>query len=218
MCLVKKKVELNFKNVFLNPHGNGTHTECLGHITTNAFTINKCLQNFHFIAQLVSIFPEKLENGDTIISEKQIKAITFNPEAKALIIRTLPNENDKKNRDWSGANHTYIHHLAMQHLVENGIEHFLIDSPSVDREDDAGKLLAHKCFWGILNENTQERGAVTLVEGIDIVRKNCTITEMVFVPDAVNDGIYLMNIQIISLEMDASPSKILLFDTIDIKH
>ena len=24
---------VNFRNIFFNPHGHGTHTECLGHIT-----------------------------------------------------------------------------------------------------------------------------------------------------------------------------------------
>lgn len=205
---------LNFKNVFLNPHGNGTHTECLGHITENDFTINECLKKFHHLAQLVSITPEVLENGDTIISEKQVQALHFDKDAKAIIIRTLPNAEDKTTRDWSGKNHTYIHHLAMKHLVENGFEHFLIDSPSVDREDDAGKLLAHKTFWGLLNDKTQERGAVKVDKTYSLERKNCTITEMVYVPNEIKDDLYLMNIQIISLEMDASPSKILLFESV----
>ncbi|MFT4645336.1 MAG: arylformamidase [Planctomycetota bacterium] len=203
---------LNFKNVFLNPHGNGTHTECLGHITENEFTINQCLKEFHHLAQVVSITPETLENGDTVISEKQVKAIDFHKDAKAIIIRTLPNSEDKNSRDWSGANHTYIHHLAMKHMVDSGIEHFMIDSPSVDREDDNGMLLAHKTFWGLLNEKTQVKGAVKVDDSYSLERKNCTITEMIFVPNEIKDDLYLMNIQIISLEMDASPSKILLFE------
>jgi len=202
---------LNFKNIFLNPHGNGTHTECLGHITENNFTINECLKEFHHLAQLVTIKPETLENGDTIITEKQIKQLSFNKNAKAIIIRTLPNDDDKLSKDWSGANHTYIHHLAMKILVENDFEHFLIDSPSVDKEDDNGKLLAHKTFWGLLNDSTQKRGAVHVDDSYSLERKNCTITEMVYIPNEVKDDLYLMNIQIISLEMDASPSKILLF-------
>ena len=203
---------LNFKNIFLNPHGNGTHTECLGHITENEFTINQCLKKFHHLAQVISITPEILKNGDTIISEKQMKELNFHQEAKAIIIRTLPNREDKIVRDWSGTNHTYIHHLAMQFLVKNGFEHFMIDSPSVDKEDDNGKLLSHKIFWGLLNEKTQAKGAVKVDDSYSLDRKNSTITEMIYVPNEIKDDLYLLNIQIISLEMDASPSKILLFE------
>ena len=41
---VKKGAPVNFFNVFINPHGNGTHTECVGHIIEEPVTINKsCL-------------------------------------------------------------------------------------------------------------------------------------------------------------------------------
>ncbi len=30
----------NFNNIFFNPHGHGTHTECLGHITREFYSIN----------------------------------------------------------------------------------------------------------------------------------------------------------------------------------
>ena len=43
---------LNFKNVFLNPHGNGTHTECLGHITEEIYSINKTLTEYFFNAKI----------------------------------------------------------------------------------------------------------------------------------------------------------------------
>jgi hypothetical protein len=39
-----------------------------------------------------------------------------------------------------------------------------------------------------------------------------TITEMIFVPDEVHDGIYLANIQIPQFMADAAPSRILLFE------
>jgi kynurenine formamidase len=34
-------------------------------------------------------------------------------------------------------------------LHESGIKHLLIDLPSVDKEKDEGKLLAHKAFWNV---------------------------------------------------------------------
>ena len=64
---------VNFKNIFLNPHGNGTHTECVGHITAEKFTVNQCLKNFFFMAELVSVVPVQTENGDTLILREQIE-------------------------------------------------------------------------------------------------------------------------------------------------
>lgn len=38
----------NFNNIFFNPHGHGTHTECLGHITKDFYSVNKALKQFFF--------------------------------------------------------------------------------------------------------------------------------------------------------------------------
>lgn len=187
---------LNFKNIHINPHGSGTHTECVGHISKEPFYIKDCLKEFHFHAQLVTILPEINSIGDSVITLNQIKNVKLTKGIRAIIIRTLPNDTTKKTRNWSGTNPAYIHHEAMAHLVKNGIDHFLIDTPSVDREEDDGKLLAHKTFWNYPS---------------DEIRKDCTITEMVFVDNAIEDGNYLMNIQIAPLLMDASPSNIILY-------
>ena len=39
---VSEGASTNFNNIFFNPHGHGTHTECLGHITRDFYSINKC--------------------------------------------------------------------------------------------------------------------------------------------------------------------------------
>ena len=52
------KSSTNFNNIFFNPHGHGTHTECLGHITRDFYSINQCLKQFFFTAELVSVQPE----------------------------------------------------------------------------------------------------------------------------------------------------------------
>jgi kynurenine formamidase len=187
---------VNFKNIQINPHGNGTHTECVGHIAKEVFTINQCLKEFHFFSKLVSIFPQKMDNGDRVITKSQLMEVLEKNSCKALIIKTMPNDNFKKTTNYSGANPPYLHHEAVSYLVECGVEHLLVDLPSVDREEDEGKLLAHKAFW-LYPENT---------------RSNCTITELIYVPNEVKDGFYFLNIQIASFEMDASPSKILLFN------
>ena len=186
---------VNFMNVRINPHGNGTHTECVGHIAKESFTINQCLQQFHFTAKLISLYPQQNENGDRIIEKEQIQDCFKVGETDALIIRTLPNDDRKLRMNYSGSNPPYVRHDAIKYMVDSGVQHLLIDLPSVDREEDEGQLLAHKAFWEYPN-NTQS---------------NRTITELIYVPEYVRDGYYLLNIQIASFELDVSPSKPILF-------
>ncbi len=86
-------------------------------------------------------------------------------------------------------------------IRESEIQHLLIDLPSVDREHDEGKLLAHKAFWNVMDTHNLNSDA----------RFEATITEMIFVPNEIHDGNYLLNIQIASFENDASPSKPILY-------
>ncbi len=181
---------VNFRNIFFNPHGHGTHTECVGHISKEPYTINQCLKQFFCYAKLVTINPYNV-NGDSVITLEQIKKVWNNTEADAIIIRTLPNSDQKLTKQYSNTNPTYIHHEAMQYLVDNGVEHFLIDMPSVDRENDEGKLLAHHVFWNY-PENPQIKR---------------TITEMIYVENSIVDDYYILQFQIASFENDASPSK-----------
>lgn len=196
----------NFNNIFFNPHGHGTHTECLGHITREFYSINQCLKQFFFTAELISITPEKI-NDDFVITLECISTaldVTFKlgiPK-EALIIRTLPNFDEKKHKNYSHTNPPYLSEEAAIFIREIGIKHLLIDLPSVDREEDEGKLLAHKAFWNVKN--------VTNLN--DDARLDCTITEMTFVPNEIPDGSYILNIQIASFENDASPSKPILFE------
>ena len=103
--------------------------------------------------------------------------------------------------DYSGTNPPYLSSEAMKFLVEHGVQHLLIDTPSVDREEDDGILAAHHIFWGLdADGNT-----------LDESRNKATITELIYVPDEVKDGWYLLNLQIAPLELDASPSKPILY-------
>lgn len=195
----------NFNNIFFNPHGHGTHTECLGHITRDFYSINQCLKQFFFTAELVSITPENI-NGDLVITKNQIetslqKNSTDAETSPALIIRTLPNSESKKHKNYSKTNPPYLSEEAAIYILEIGIQHLLIDLPSVDREEDEGKLLAHKAFWNVKDVNNLN----------DDARLNCTITEMIFVEDTIQDGSYILNLQIASFENDASPSKPILY-------
>lgn len=192
---------VNFKNVQINPHGNGTHTECVGHISKENVTINSVLKTFHHIAKVISIYPQLQDNQDKVITKQQIEDSLGDEIPEAIIIRTLPNGVEKTKRIYSGNNPPYIHHLAIQFMIDRGVKHLLIDLPSVDREEDGGKLLAHKAFWEYPSKIDMEK----------------TISEMIFVDNAISDGLYLLNLQISSFELDASPSKPVLYKIIEKK-
>lgn len=200
------KSSTNFNNIFFNPHGHGTHTECLGHITREFYSINQALKQFFFFAKLITVEPESI-GEDLVITKDQISACLNGIKPEAIIIRTLPNEKEKKSRKYSNTNPPYLSEDAAIFIRESEIQHLLIDLPSVDREHDEGKLLAHKAFWNVTNTETLN----------DDARLNATITEMIYVPDEITDGDYILNLQIASFENDASPSKPILYKIADFR-
>jgi arylformamidase len=191
---VNKGGSVNFRDIIFNPHGHGTHTECVGHISKENYTINQCLKKFIFTAELITVQTVNSPEGDYITAE-ELKNKIQHKNIEAIIIRTLPNDDSKLSRKYSNTNPPYLHHDAAAYIVELGIKHLLIDLPSVDPENDGGKLLAHHSFWQY-PENT---------------RTDATITELIYVPDFIKDGKYILNIQIAPFENDASPSKPVLY-------
>ena len=194
------KSATNFNNIFFNPHAHGTHTECLGHITRDFYSINQCLKQFFFTAALISIEPKSV-GEDLIITKEQIEIALGTTTPQAVIIRTLPNLATKKHLNYSNTNPPYLEEAAAIFIREKGIQHLLIDLPSVDREHDEGKLVAHKAFWNVKDINQVN----------DDARFNSTITELIYVDEKVTDGSYILNLQFASFENDASPSKPILF-------
>lgn len=197
---VKNGATTNFNTIFFNPHGHGTHTECLGHITRDFYSVNQQLKNFFFTAKLISITPQ-IVGDDAVITLAQIENALGNATPEALVIRTLPNEDDKKSKNYSHTNPPYLDEKAAHFIRNKAIQHLLIDLPSVDKEKDEGKLLAHKAFWNVKNVETLNADA----------RFDATLTELIFVPNNIPDGDYLLNLQFASFENDASPSKPILY-------
>ena len=185
---------VNFRNISFNPHGHGTHTECLGHITEEIYSVNQHITQFFFIAELISFSPENI-NGDEVITLNQFKQKAQNPSAEAVIFRTLPNSDEKLHRQYSNSNPPFIEEALAGHLCQYGVKHLLIDTPSVDKEVDGGKLLAHHAFWDVPNHP----------------RFDCSITELIYVPSSIPDGTYLLQLGFASFENDASPSKPVLY-------
>jgi kynurenine formamidase len=183
---------VNHFELSLAPHGNGTHTECSGHIYNNGQVITDVLAKYHFLTQVVSISPTKQHN-ETFVAGEAIDQLNLQAGVTTMVIRTLPNTRAKLSKDYSGTNPTYISVEAMEKIVAQGIEHLIVDVPSVDPEVDAGKLSAHKSFWQGERQN------------------HCTITELAYMPNDLADGLYLLNLQIMNIELDVSPSNPVLY-------
>lgn len=186
---------VNFNDIWFNPHGHGTHTECLGHIDPAAASVLRNPPPAWMRARLVSLQPRITEQGAELTAADLREALGETPP-KAVILRSLPNAEDKSTQQWSGTRPPYLEPAAAAWLREAGVDHLLIDLPSVDPERDGGALSAHKAFWGIP----------------EAPRRDATITELIYVPDTVRDGDYLLNLQVAPIENDASPSRPVLFE------
>jgi len=195
---------VNFERYTLIPHCNGTHTECVGHITNERISVRDCLNDVLIPAVLISVEPES-QNGDLVISEQLLREASdaFSRARAALIVRSLPNDDSKLSRTYEAENiPAYFAQDAMRFLVDRGFRHLLVDLPSIDRLFDEGKLLNHRMFWKV-NPGAFETNAET--------RTNSTVTELVYVPNEVPDGEYLLNLQIAPFASDAAPSRPVLF-------
>lgn len=197
---------VNFRDVYFNPHGHGTHTENVGHIIETNVPVVNSIQSSHYIAKLITVrlkqdstkdVSQDASQGDWVVNEESLKGFDLNVEA--LIIRTEPNDHSKCTRQYSGTNFPYLTIGAMQRIVDAGVQHLLVDLPSVDREEDGGALAAHHLFWNVPAEPNFQK----------------TITELIFVPNEISDGNYILNLQVSNFANDAAPSRPMLFDLVE---
>ena len=198
---------VNFEQYTFIPHCNGTHTECVGHITDERISVADCLTDVFLAAVLVSLEPENV-GGDLVITSSSLQAASIGKAADtptALIVRTLPNDDSKLMRQYGeGSIPPCFTAEAMEYIVACGFKHLLVDMPSIDRIFDEGKLVNHRIFWNV-EPGSREVHAATRLES--------TITELIYVPNEVADGEYLLNLQIAPFASDASPSRPVLFTT-----
>ena len=200
----------NFETYSFTPHCNGTHTECIGHITDERIDILSSLKEEMIPSTLISVTPKitdenyipNLNAEDLVITEEDLelhlKDINSN-FLKGLIIRTLPNYERKKNRDYMKEASSFLSIEAMEYIVSLGVTHLLVDTPSVDRLLDEGNLSSHNIFWETKGKEFNSK------------TQNKTITEMIFASEEIKDGRYLLNLQIPAFVSDAAPSRPILY-------
>lgn len=203
----------NCSTYSLTPHCNGTHTECVGHITSDRISVRDIAREVLVPAQLLTVMPETTQStsehsvpapqpGDTLITRASLERAALSHDltgCRALVVRTLPNAPDKQFRDYDAAHPpAYFSSDAMHWIVALGIDHLVVDLPSVDRANDQGQLTAHRVFWGM---------PPVVTEALHATRAHATITELAYIDEAIADGLYLLNLQVAPFSADAAPSR-----------
>lgn len=199
---VKAGGSVNHQKLHLSPHGNGTHTECYGHISPEAPSIHQSLKESLCLCYLLSLHPKPLGEGRALLLEDFLAAMKGKSLPEAIALRSLPNDESKKTRNYSGTHPPFLDPALCAYLAEQGIKHLLVDLPSLDPEVDGGALAAHKAFWNYPAEP----------------RAGATVTELIYAPDTLPDGMYLLHLQIAPLMTDASPSRVFLHPVQKLTH
>ncbi|MET0656781.1 MAG: cyclase family protein [Steroidobacteraceae bacterium] len=206
----------NCSTYSVTPHCNGTHTESVGHITVELHSVQALVEATLLPAQLVTVpIASGRDAGaeNDIVTQPDDRLITahalsmaasgsISTGARALIIRTLPNPRSKRTQQYDREPAAYFTSAAMNWIVAQGVQHLIVDVPSLDRANDDGRMLCHRIYWGMPARAASEH---------PIARPRATVTEMAYVPDEVLDGCYLLNLQIAPFVADAAPSRPLLY-------
>ena len=96
----------------------------------------------------------------------------------------------------------YFTREAIDWIVARGIVSLVVDLPSLDRADDGGHLSGHRAYWGLPAGSTDVGEAQ---------RAHALVTELALVPAQLEDGPYLLDLQVPAFAADAAPSRPVLY-------
>lgn len=209
---VREGGSCNCATYTITPHCNGTHTECVGHITRQRLSVRDALRSPIHVALLVTVDPTSArdtaessdpppELDDLLITRRALESAASSCSLttfSALVVRTKPNAATKLTRNYDREPAPFFTAEAMRWIVDRRIEHLVTDLPSLDRANDQGRLTAHRIFWNV-------RPRATAVDRDS--RVYATATELAFIPDEIEDGPYLLNLQVAPFVADAAPSR-----------
>jgi kynurenine formamidase len=213
---------VNCEALTLVPHCNGTHTECVGHITDERIAVSEVLRGGLWLAAVVSVTPCPANatdestvpppvRGDRVITARALLAALdalpgrrgLPVAPQAVVLRTLPNDESKLTREYGAqVPAPYLTREAAAALVAADIEHLVTDLPSLDRTRDGGELTAHRLFWGLPPGNRR---------AADATRSHATVTELAWIAPTIRDGLYLLDLQMPAFLSDAAPSRPVLY-------
>lgn len=207
---VARGASCNCRSVTLIPHCNGTHTESVAHLTLDTLAIESIVPLQPVPAVLVTVAPVEATStgegtdpaprpGDRVVTAEAIARAWPRgwpadfPAPEALVLRT---------GDGAGSPPPYLTREAAALAAARGIRHLVLELPSVDREDDGGRLAGHREFFGLPAASTALA---------DAKRADCTVTELALVPASCRDGAGALQLQVTPWLGDAVPSRPLWF-------
>jgi len=214
----------NVNELSINPHCNGTHTETIAHICDLSGELSLKISDISpaplMPCVVISVEPQQVKNkqqadsytpelitGDKIITRLVLEKLLADykiEQLQCLVIRTLPNMDNKSAQIYNQNNQpAFFTRDAILYLNERGVEHLLVDIPSIDRLHDDGLLTCHHVFWQVI-EGTHQASPNSLLHK--------TITEMAFIDEQIKDGFYFLNLQIPAFVNDAAPSRPVIYD------
>ncbi len=213
----------NCHTLHFTPHCDGTHTESVGHLTHEACNVCDVVPLGLMRAVVLSVAPQAATQstedsdplprpGDRLITRAALERNWPDTELTreqfdaplALVIRLAepvgPSDHDAAATKAHPS--PYLSRQATEWLRDRQVEHLVVEMPSIDRESDAGRLCAHRVFFGL------PPGGDRLA---DARRAQCTVTELATVPSRVRDGAALLQLALPALAGDAVPSRPLLY-------
>ncbi len=206
----------NCELLTLAPHCNGTHTECVGHLTEDRVAVSERVPGGLVLALLVTLVPVPASAssedsdptpapGDRLVTAAALNAACTSFDAvrpAAMILRTADGASGPHRSYRGAAPAPYLSRQAAAWLVARDIQHVVLDLPSADRADDGGRLTAHRVFFGLPPGSRRSQ---------DAARPLASITELAWIDAAIPDGWYLLDLQMPAFRSDAAPSRPLLY-------
>lgn len=200
---VARGASCNCRSITLVPHCNGTHTESVSHLTLEQRPLHEFVPLEPIPALLLTVAPCDAAGcgedsdptplpGDRVLTRAGLLVAWERHMAgqpRALLLRT---------GGGNGDNPPFLTRQLATELVERGIEHLVVDLPSVDRSADQGRLTAHRIFFGL-------PAGVTSIATAQ--RASCTITELASFPLQLTDGPCALQLQLSAFSGDAVPSR-----------
>lgn len=217
---VRRGGSCNCETHVITPHGDGTHTEGVGHILHDRVCVLELVEPGLVPALVVTVVPARLDSvdddvvgnhapDDRVIDElslieaveRSMRDAPPHVKPRALIVRTAPGEQHRATLSFSGTRAPFFTVDAAAWVCGHAFAHLLVDLPSLDREDDGGLLGAHRAFFDVPARAVHIHGPPP----------KRTITEMIAVDSRVADGMYALTLQLAPIEADAVPSRPMLF-------
>lgn len=207
----------NCRNLQLTPHASGTHSESAGHLTSDEFPVLPLLPMTPQPGLLLRIGTELAKNttesadfkplpDDRLITAAALRAawpVTAPFRPQALIIATESSLHGTRVSTRELQIPPYLSRECAEWLVENDIQHLVVEVPSIDRLQDAGQLTAHRIFFGF----PPQRSPATPLLASAATRAQATITELAAVDADIANGHGFLQIQAPAIDGDAIPTR-----------